>query len=233
MPTAIGGGAGVDIAHRAEGIGGTGGAGVVVVEVDVVDIQMGVDLLLVDRVGPSKEGVHVVHRDRTKTVFARLLVPYTQIIIDLDKDVDLVGVPEVTLEVAMTLPEADGRAAQAFLDVSEVEDGRVIMVVVTMVIVVILEEMTRHILGGCFLAFTDAARPCFRRELISIEGPRLHALLLGKLGLLFAPLHDPIHIPRLFIHGDDRKRMPLHLGIGDQHRRDDVLVDVLRFPAVD
>jgi hypothetical protein len=46
----------------------------------------------------------------------------------------------------MTLPGADVQAAQAFLDVSEVEDGRVIMVVV-----VILEEMTRHILGGRFL----------------------------------------------------------------------------------
>ena len=46
----------------------------------------------------------------------------------------------------MTLPGADRHAAQAFLDVSEVEDGRVIMVVV-----VILEEMTRHILGGRFL----------------------------------------------------------------------------------
>ena len=42
MPTI----ASVDIAHCVEGVGGTRGAVVVVVEVDVVDIQMGVDLLL-------------------------------------------------------------------------------------------------------------------------------------------------------------------------------------------
>ena len=51
----------------------------------------------------------------------------------------------------MTLPGADRQAAQAFLDVSEVEDGQVIMVVVIMMVVVILEEMTQHILGGRFL----------------------------------------------------------------------------------
>jgi hypothetical protein len=61
----------------------------------------------------------------------------------------------------------------------------------------------------------------------------LLAILLGKLGLLSAPLHDPIHIPRLLIHGDDRKHsLRLHLGIGDHHRRDEVLVDVRRFHAV-
>ena len=128
---------------------------------------------LIDQVGPSKEGVHVVHSVWTKTVRACLDVPITQIIINLDEDVNLVGVPEVTLEVLMTLPKADGRAVQAFLDVSEVEDGQVIMVVVITVMGVILKEMMRHILGGCFLTFTKAVRPCFRRELTSIEGPRL------------------------------------------------------------
>ena len=31
--------------------------------------------------------------------------------------------------------------------------------------------------------------------------------------LVFFP-HDPIHSPHLFIHGDDRNHIPLHLGIG-------------------
>ena len=78
----------------------------------------------------------------------------------------------------MTLPKANGRAAQVFLDLGEVEESRMIMVVMIMLIVmimivVILEDMTRRILGGCFLAFTNAARPWERRELIGIEGPCL------------------------------------------------------------
>ena len=43
MPTGV---AGVDIAHCAEGIVETWGAVVVVIEVNVVDIKMGVDILL-------------------------------------------------------------------------------------------------------------------------------------------------------------------------------------------
>ena len=102
------------------------------------------------------------------------------LIIDLAEGVNLVGVLKITLDVAMTLPEADGTDEPCRPSLMAVRLRMVvvivvvvIMVVVIMIIVVILKEMMRHILGGRFLAFTNATGPCFRRELISIEGPRL------------------------------------------------------------
>ena len=81
------------------------------------------------------------------------------LIIDLAEDVNLVGVPKVTLEVAMTLPEADGTDDPRRPSLMSVRLRMVvaIMVVVIMMTVVIIEEMMRHILGDCFLAFTDTA----------------------------------------------------------------------------
>ena len=75
------------------------------------------------------------------------MVNVTQGIINLNKDIDLLGVPEVTLEVASSLPKADRQAAQVFLYAGEVKESQVIMVVVIMmmmmiVIMVILKEMT-------------------------------------------------------------------------------------------
>ena len=66
------------------------------------------------------------------------MVRIIQGIIDCEKDFDFIGLPKVTLEIAMVLPKADVRAAQVFLCVGEVEEGRVIMVVVIMVMIMIV-----------------------------------------------------------------------------------------------